>query len=220
MGTSDRYIPALGYRWLTGLYDPVVALTTRESAFKSALLDQAGLRAGQQVLDLACGTATLTIAAKQREPAAEIIGLDGDPDILRRARDKALQAGVPLHFDHGLSHSLPYADGRFDSVLCSLFFHHIGRDAKLATLREVGRVLKPGGMLHVADWGGAQDPLMRLAFLGIQLLDGFRTTRDNVQGLLPQFMSDSGLVGVRETRRFRTVFGTLSLYRAERPIAR
>jgi ubiquinone/menaquinone biosynthesis C-methylase UbiE len=217
MDTQDRYIPALGYRWLTGLYDPVVALTTREATFKPALLDQAELRPGQRVLDLACGTATLSIAAKQRVPSIELTGLDGDPDILRVARDKAQRAGMKLQFDEGLSHALPYADGSFDVVLCSLFFHHLDRAAKLATLREVLRVLKPGGMLHVADWGRAQDPLMRLAFYGIQLLDGFRTTRDNVHGLLPQFMMDSGFSGVRETRRFRTLFGTLSLYSADRP---
>jgi SAM-dependent methyltransferase len=220
MSAQDSYVPALGYRWLTGLYDPVVRLTTREATFKSALLDQAQLRPGQRVLDLACGTATLTIAAHQRQPAAELTGLDGDPEILRIARDKAQRAGMQLQFDESLSHALPYADGHFDAVLCSLFFHHLDRAAKLATLREVLRVLRPGGALHVADWGRAQEPLMRLAFYGIQLLDGFRTTEDNVRGLLPQFMTDSGFTGVRETRRFRTVFGTLSLYRADRPLPR
>ncbi len=54
-----RYIPALAYRPLTALYDPVVRLTTREQTFKPALVQQARLRAGHQVLDLACGTLSL-----------------------------------------------------------------------------------------------------------------------------------------------------------------
>jgi hypothetical protein len=69
---NEPYIPALGYHWLTGLYDPVVRLTTRESVFKPALVAQAALRAGDRVLDLACGTATLTLAAKRAQPAAEL----------------------------------------------------------------------------------------------------------------------------------------------------
>jgi ubiquinone/menaquinone biosynthesis C-methylase UbiE len=211
---SDRYIPALAYRWLTPLYDPVVALTTRERTFKAALVAQAALEAGQHVLDLACGTATLTLAAKQSQPQAEIVGLDGDPEILQRARGKAAKAGMDLRFDQALSHHMPYPDAAFDVVMSSLFFHHLDREAKLATLREVRRVLRPGAVLHVADWGKAANPLMRVLFYIVQLLDGFETTADNVEGRLPQFMRECGFVDVAETRRFATPLGTISLYRA------
>ncbi len=214
---AERYIPALAYRWLTPLYDPVVRWTTRETAFKAALLEQAALRPGQRVLDLACGTATLTIAATQRAPGADFTGVDGDAEILERARAKAAQAGVELCFDHALSHRLPYADASFDGVLSSLFFHHLDRAAKHATLREVQRVLKPGGRLHVADWGRAANPLMRALFFLVQLLDGFETTQDNVAGLLPAFMAECGFMDVSETRRFATPLGTISLYHARKP---
>ena len=212
--SEQRYIPALAYRPLTAIYDPVVRLTTRESVFKPALLDQAQLQPGQRVLDLGCGTATLTIEAKRLQPAATLTGVDGDPEILTRARHKSAAAGVSIHFDEALSQRLPYADARFDVVLSSLFFHHLDRDSKLATLREVRRVLKPGGHLHAADWGEAANPVMRALFFGIQLLDGFTTTADNVAGRLPAFMVDCGFDDVAETRRFPTMFGTLSLYRA------
>ena len=211
---TERYIPALAYRWLTPLYDPVVALTTRERTFKAALVAQAALQPGQRVLDLACGTATLTIAAKQSQPQAELVGLDGDPDILERARRKAIESGLELRFDRALSHQMPYPDATYDVVVSSLFFHHLDRDAKLATFREVRRVLRPGGVLHVADWGQAANPLMRVLFYLVQLLDGFETTADNVAGRLPQFMGDCGFVDVTETRRFATPLGTISLYRA------
>ena len=211
---SDRYIPALAYRWLTPLYDPVVALTTRERTFKAALLAQAALQPGQRVLDLACGTATLTIAAKRSQPQAELVGLDGDPEILERARRKATEAGVELRFDQALSNQMPYPDAAYDVVVSSLFFHHLDRDTKLATLREVRRVLRPGAVLHVADWGQAANPLMRVLFYLVQLLDGFETTADNVAGRLPQFMRDCGFVDVAETRRFATPLGSISLYRA------
>ena len=130
--------------------------------------------------------------------------------------EEADAAGLNIAFDEGWSTSLPFPEGRFDRVLSSLFFHHLDRDGKRAALREVHRVLKPGGELHVADWGAAANPLMRAAFLGIQLLDGFTTTADNVAGRLPEFMRDAGFADVQEARRFSTVFGTMSLYRARR----
>lgn len=213
---QQSYIPALAYRSLTGLYDPLVRITTRERRFKAVLLQQARLRAGQQVLDLACGTATLTIAAKRMQPRADITGVDGDPDILARARIKAAKAETELKFDESLSQHLPYADSSFDVVLSSLFFHHLDRENKLATLSEVWRVLKPGAELHIADWGKAANPLMRVLFLIVQMLDGFATTTDNVAGRLPEFLRASGFKEVEETQRFSTVLGTLALYRAKR----
>ncbi|HUP91866.1 MAG TPA: class I SAM-dependent methyltransferase [Solimonas sp.] len=216
MATPSGYVPALAYDWLTPAYDVVVRWTTRERRFKQALLEQAQLAAGQRVLDLACGTATLTILAKQAVPGIDIAGLDGDPAILARARAKADKAGVAIRFDQGLSTALPYADASFDRVLCSLFFHHLEAAAKRRSFAELARVLKPGGELHVADWGAAANPAMRLAFLGIQLLDGFANTADNVRGLLPGMMREAGLREVHERQRFSTMWGTLSLYSAQR----
>lgn len=214
---STRYIPALGHAWLTSLYDPVMRVTMREATFKSRLIAQAGIRPGHHVLDVGCGTATLTIEIKQAEPQAEVIGLDGDPDVLRRAARKAADAGVAITLDEGFSDQLPYADASFDRVVTSLLLHHLDRATKHRTLAEILRVLRPGGQLHVADWGRAADPVMRAAFLLVQILDGFATTTDNVRGAIPDMMRDAGFVDVKETDRLRTVFGTLSLYRGTRP---
>jgi ubiquinone/menaquinone biosynthesis C-methylase UbiE len=213
--TDQRYVPALAYKSLTGLYDPVVRLTTRERTFKSALLQQAGLSAGLRVLDLACGTGTLTRLAKHSQPLAELVGVDGDPHILARARTKASEAGVTIRFDEALAFALPYADASFDRVLSSLFFHHLDRANKLATLREVRRVLKPDGELHIADWGKATNSVMRTLFYGVQFLDGFANTADNVAGRLPEFMLEAGFSAAQETTRFSTMLGTISLYRAQ-----
>lgn len=212
----EHYIPALRFDWLTFLYDPVVRLTTREAAFKAALLAQAMIQPGQRVLDLACGTATLTIIIKQVHPQATVIGIDGDPAILRQARAKAERNGVEIQLDQGMSYELPYSDESFDHVLSSLFFHHLTRENKLRTLTEVRRVLKPGGEFHVADWGAPQNVLMKLASQGIVLLDG-ATTKDNFAGKLPEFIGQSGFEDVEEVRRFNSLFGTIRLHKAYKP---
>jgi ubiquinone/menaquinone biosynthesis C-methylase UbiE len=216
-GEGQGYLPALRFRFLTRLYDPVIGLTTREKRFKRMLIEQAGPAAGQRILDLGCGTGTLAIDLKRREPRAELVGLDADPEMLEQARRKAEAAGTELELTEGFSTELPYEDASFDRVLSTLFFHHLDPEPKRRTAAEIARVLRPGGELHVADWGQPSDPLMALAFQGIRTLDGFSNTADNYRGALPEIFEEAGMAGARQTGRLRTALGTLALYRAVRP---
>lgn len=212
--SPERYIPALGYDWLERLYDPVVRTTTREGSFKRRLVEQSGVTDGFQILDLACGTGTLAILLKQASPGAAITGIDGDPRILKLAKEKALRACVEIRFDEGMSFCLPYPAGTFHRVISSLFFHHLTRENKLKSLYEVKRVLKPRGELHVADWGLPANPLMKFSSRFVQMLDGFETTTDSFGGLLPEFMARAGFGPVEETSSFNTLFGTIRLHKA------
>lgn len=211
-----RYVPALGYHRLTRFYDPVVALTTRERTFKRRLLREARISGGR-VLDLGCGTGTLSIWAKQAHPEAEVFGLDGDPGILEIARRKAARAGVEVRFERGMAHDLPYPDASFRRVLSSLLLHHLDHDAKGKAAREVWRVLEPGGELLVADWGRPSGRLMRALFFSVQILDGFENTNDNVRGRLPSLFTLSGFREVDVLHEYATIYGTLTLYRARKP---
>ena len=213
---DGHYIPPLGYHWLTRFYDPVVRLTTRENTFRRTLLQQLALRPGDKVLDLGCGTATLTIALARTYPLAEVVGLDADARALTIARDKTHHSGVAINFQRGRASRIPFSDTYFDHVVSSLFFHHLTSGEKSATLAEVRRVLKPGGELHVADWGKPANVVMRVAFLTVQILDGFETTDDSAQGRLPEMMVAAGLCRVRQTTAINTPVGTMALYRAVR----
>jgi len=213
----NNYIPALRYEWLTGFYDTVMDKMMRETTFKQALVRQAWVVKGHRVLDLGCGTATLTLLIKQAHPEAEVTGLDGDPKALEIARNKVAKSGLKITLEEGMAFKLPYPDNSFDRVFSGLLFHHLTREDKVRTLKEVYRVLVPGGELHVADWGKASNTLMRLAFLLVQLLDGFKTTTDNVNGLLPDFFSQAGLQDAQQTARYATMFGTMALHKVRKP---
>lgn len=213
-----HYIPALRFSWLTSLYDPVVRLTTRERLFKRALLGQSALSPGIEMLDLGCGTGTLALWAKRECPDLRVVGIDGDPKILEIARAKAAAAGVSIQFDFGYSTALPYEDARFDRVLSSLFFHHLQPEEKQKTLAEAYRVLKPGGQIHIADWGMPANFGMRILFCSIQLLDGFSNTSDHIQGRIPLVMAEEGFQNVHVTKEISTLFGTLALYAGEKSV--
>src|SRR3954466_15086442 len=121
----QRFVPALRFDALTRVYDPVVAVTSRETAFKRRLLAHARIKNGESVLDLACGTGTLAIEIKKDNPKARVSGIDGDGGILQSAKSKAKEAGVKVAFQQGLSNELPYDARTFDVVLSTLFFHHL-----------------------------------------------------------------------------------------------
>ncbi len=218
-GSTRSYLPALAYEWLTPLYDPVLQWLLRESIFKQELIRQAQIASGQRVLDLGCGTATLTLLIKQAHPGAEVMGLDADPKVLQIAHAKLGRSQLAVTLTQADASVLPYPDNTFDRVLSSLFFHHLTREQKEQTLQEVYRVLVPGGQFHVADWGKAQDLFMRLAFFSVQFLDGFATTKDSVQGIFPALCQQAQFEAVEQTMSYRTLFGTLSLYQACKPLS-
>lgn len=213
---QERIIPALSYRFLTPLYDPVMRTLLRETRFKRHLLALAEMKSGQQVLDLGCGTATLTLLLKRQHPETSVVGLDADPEALKRARRKLTQARLQVTLTEGTATAVPYSDGSFDCVLSSLLFHHLNAEQTVQAAQEVLRVLKPGGSMLVADWGKAGNVWMRFAFVGVQLLDGFTTTTKNVAGMLPELFAQAGFIQVRQRASYTTLFGTLALYEAKK----
>jgi ubiquinone/menaquinone biosynthesis C-methylase UbiE len=210
------YLPAARFDFLTPVFDVFVRGTTRERTSKRRLIDQARLEGELDVLDLGSGTGTLAIWAKQRNPRLDIRGLDGDPAIVGQARRKAARAGVEIAFDEGLSYELPYEDASFDRVLSSLFFHHLVLRDKERTIAEIARVLRPGGELHVADWGEPRSLAAKAGAVAIRRFDGDEPTRDNLAGRLPELFEAGGLADAQERGRIPVPMGVLSLYSARR----
>jgi ubiquinone/menaquinone biosynthesis C-methylase UbiE len=214
--TNERYVPAAGRASLTRAYDTVLALTMRERRWRPALAAAvvAGVEPGGVVVDVGSGTGTLAIALAAARPDVEVIGVDGDPEV------RALAARKPgaerVGWRDGLAGSLPLDDASADRVVMSLLLHHLAPDGKRAALGEARRVLRPGGSLHIADWGRPRDPLTRLGFLALQLVDGFEGTRDHAAGRLPAFVAGAGFAAPEVARRLRTVWGSLELLRATR----
>jgi ubiquinone/menaquinone biosynthesis C-methylase UbiE len=139
-------------------YDLLIWLVTlgRERTLRARLLEPARLRPGESVLDVGCGTGTLAIAAKRRVgPAGSVYGIDASPAMIARATNKAKKAGTEVIFENGLAESLPFPDARFDVVLSTVMLHHLPRKARQQGVREMRRVLKPGGRLLAVDFGGA-----------------------------------------------------------------
>lgn len=219
-GRADErgFIPALRFHRLTPLFDAVAAVAVRDRALKRRVIDWASIAGAEDVLDVGCGTGTLAVAVARAAPGVRVTGLDADASILARARRRAADAALEISFDEGMSTELPYADGRFDLVLSTLFFHHLEDDAKRRTAAELMRVIRPGGRLVVGDVGPPQDPVMRIAVgVTVQLVDGVGPTRLNVRGELPEVLAGAGMKAVTVRDRMRTPTGSYEIITATRP---
>jgi ubiquinone/menaquinone biosynthesis C-methylase UbiE len=211
-GRPAGYVPAAGQDWLLPLYDPFLRWVMREGVFKTRLVREACIAPGQHVLDLGCGTATLTLLVERLHPDARVTGIDGDPKVLEIARRKAEAAGSRIVLDRGLAYELTYPDASFDRVLSSMVFHHLTPQHKLQTLHEVARVLSPGGSLHVVDFGPTTPLRERL----MGLFEHGQNVRDSLEGRLVDLMREAGFHDAVEAGRHRTPLVSLSFYRGSK----
>lgn len=186
---SRTYLPAAAHDRGLALYDPLLRLLGGDRA-RRLLIEHAGLHRGDRVLEIGCGTGTLLVDAGCTFPALALTGLDPDPNALERARRKAGAARLPVHLDRGFADALPYRDAAFDRVFSCFMLHHLETaDEKRRALREVRRVLKPGGRLQVLDFvhpSGARGTVLDW------LHRGHRVT-DNTESRLLGLMREVGL---------------------------
>lgn len=207
---SRTYLPAAGRDLFLPLYDPIVKLLGGGAA-REKLLEQARIRPTDRIFDLGCGTGTLAVLIKKRFSSIELVGLDPDPRALARARKKATRAALTIQFDQGFGDQLPYPAASFDRALSSFMFHHLPSEEKLKTLREVHRVLKPGGEFHMADLEGPENH--KQGFFR-RLLLSHAHLKENSAANIIALMRQAGFADAAKVGRLGKLFGGVAYYRA------
>ena len=156
-------------RWAK-YYDHFVRLLTfgREKALRNETIRLTAIRPGASVLDVGCGTGTLTLLAKTAAGTqGKVYGIDAAPEMIEVARQKAADNRQDIHFQVGLIEALQFPDATFDVVLSSMMMHHLPDDLKRAGLAEIYRVLKPGGWLVIVDIKETTNAVQHLSLTGL-----------------------------------------------------
>jgi demethylmenaquinone methyltransferase / 2-methoxy-6-polyprenyl-1,4-benzoquinol methylase len=184
-----------------------------------------------RVLDLCCGTGDLALAFRKEAPVgAEIIGSDFVPEMLARARANAAACGAGVTFVEADALALPFGDGSFDLVSCSFGFRNLANYER--GLQEIFRVLKPGGVAAILEFGEPPGKLFgslyRFYFRQVlPRLGGLISGNGSAYSYLPssvsKFPSPEALqgmfeqVGYADVRFVRWTGGIVTLHTASKP---
>lgn len=131
--------------WTAGDFERIAA-GYRPGA--EAFVARLGLRQGETILDVACGTGNLTIPAARQ--GAQVIGVDIAPNLLETGRRRAANEGLEIQFDEGNAEALPYADAAFDGVISMFGAMFAPRPERVAS--ELLRVARHTGRIAMANW--------------------------------------------------------------------
>src|SRR4051795_3260415 len=129
-------------------YDRMGAVLSfgQDPRWRRALLAAVDVRPGQRVLDVATGTGL--VARELADRGAEVVGLDQSEDMLAVARRRL---GTRVTLVHGEAERLPFADAEFDALTFTYLLRYV--DDPEATMRELARVVRPGGRIGMVEFG-------------------------------------------------------------------
>src|SRR5260370_27594142 len=140
----------LGAPHVYDAFGSLVFVGRRRPSFE-ALIDAAGVKPGQHVLDVGCGTGYFArLLAEAVGNDGLVVGVDASPEMIRYASDRARRT-TNCQFQLGTAEALSFPAEHFDVVVSSLFMHHLPDDLQLAAVSEMRRVLRPGGTLLIQD---------------------------------------------------------------------
>ncbi len=143
-----------------GFYDFMMWFLTlgKEDRLRQSIANMIHYQPGEKVLDVGCGTGSLALVAKERVgKAGSVHGIDPAPRQIARARAKAARRGLEVDFQLGVIEKLSFPDKTFDVAQTTFAIDHVPADLQRQGLKEIARVLKPGGRLFILNTGSVQD---------------------------------------------------------------
>jgi ubiquinone/menaquinone biosynthesis C-methylase UbiE len=164
----------------------------RRAAVFRQLARLSGAKAGDRALDVGCGTGYLTsMLAAEVAPGGSVIGLDASAAMVAEASRQRSSAGCT--YTVGAAESLEFEDAEFDVITSSLMLHHLPPELRVPALREMRRVLRPGGRVLIAEF---RPPRTRL---GRQLVGGFTgpAMKEDQRAVLPGLFREAGFRDLR-----------------------
>jgi ubiquinone/menaquinone biosynthesis C-methylase UbiE len=208
-----RYVPALGFHWLTAVYDPLIRSWSAAARLRTSVIAALDLRPGLRILELGAGPGRLAIQIKRAHPEVTIDAVDIDTRMVASARRNAARSGTAIEFrEADMTCTSQVELGSYDRVYSTMTFHHLLPAAKKQALDVARGALAEGGRFVVADFSRPRDPLQWALFAWIQQpLDGFENTRPHRDGRFEEAVR-STFSQVHSAAVAKTIAGTVETF--------
>ena len=175
------------------------------------LIQEAAPRSGDRILEVSAEGCSACVALARQYPAVHFSALH------HAGSNKSVREPLSnLELLNGDQCCVDCRAASFDKVICSLALHPLPQDEKLALLKEMRRLLRHGGTLHLADFDQPQRPLEIHALRGTGYLFGAGTAKSHHDGTWLNLIKQAGFVGVRRVETFSAIVGRVSIVRARR----
>jgi ubiquinone/menaquinone biosynthesis C-methylase UbiE len=186
--------------YAAGVYDVLSPVMTfyQEQRLGRRAIELLDLKGNERVIDIGCGTGSLTIEIGRKLSAENglVVGIDAAAKMIRLARKKAIDL-KQVQFDIMAAERLGYEDESFDGAVSTFFFHHIDVELKVAALNEMWRVLKKGKQAIIIDVDITTTLFGKICAWSGYILFRQEQIRENIEGKLRSAMTESNFGGYR-----------------------
>ena len=200
---NNKFIPAAHYNFLSHFYSPFMRIFFGTIFRKITKYIQ--LKSEETLLDIGCGPGNLLGILHGKHPNSKLIGLDVDPKILKIARNKLSDR---IEFIESSATKLPFPDNSLDVVTSTLMIHHLKSYEKDQMIKEIYRILKPGGRFYLFDFS---KPTNLFGKIFVKLFKNFEHMNDALEGRYTKWMKESGF---KKIEYIYNAYGMISLAKA------
>ena len=189
----------------------------QDASWRRPLLESLSPRPGERILDFGPGSASTALELARRFPECSIVGADPDERSVIKGRQKVLSRGLKnVELEVGTPGRLPFGASSFDKVVCVLTFHDLDQEGKIRIAREMLRVLRRGGTLHVADYdrpvARGEHAVLKLA----RFVSGEAAAQPHMDGSWTKGLEKAGFLGVRRLSTHSVWVGRVAIVRGRK----